>query len=263
MEPMLDLDDLTPDQLAARAESYGLSEVLLDALVSHPQMPIRGLLSLASRRPEGFARNPTVRLLLATDPDFFKRIPNDVQEVMIRQGLSVGRSTIDRLSRDRSASLHLRVAAASSCLIDVAMGQRFLRHALEVRQALAENPRLPAAIAFEMLKDRSTIIRAQFAERVDLEEACYLQLATDTETMVLWTLAGNTACPREVHRALSSHPVAAVQVRAHHSAQWPIGLIPEDLWLSQPWPDPVRNSSTDTPATPPLNAKVTVSKTHA
>ena len=237
---MFKLDDLKPRELASRALSRSLSQSDLDALVAHPQMPIDGLLALARRRPEGFARHPAIRLILATDPDFFQRIPSDVQQVMIRQGLSIGRSTIERLARNRSAPVHLRVAAASSHLIDEALARRFLRHALEVRRALAENPRLPPAIAHEMLRDRSTLIRAQLAEREDLEDACYLSLGTDSETLVLWTLAGNTACPREIHRSLSSHPVTAVQVRAHHSAQWPQEVIPTDTWLSQPWPDPSR-----------------------
>ena len=231
---MLNLDDLTPQELCMHANDYGYKESSRAALMAHPQIPIEALFTLSRHAPEDFARHPKIRLLLATDPDFFDRIPIDTRVVMIRKGLSVGRARIDGLARDRSEPMELRVAAAASTLLDADTARRFLRHAEAVRVALAERPLLPSFITRELVHDPSPFVRSKLAARIDLSDDIYRQLATSSEVLVLWTLASNTACPRDVHQALSTHPMAAVRARAQHSTRWPPGVIPMEQWLGHP-----------------------------
>ena len=217
-------DDLGPEELL-RALGTVVSQADRLRLLKHPRMPVDGLLELSSACPRTFSGLPVVRLLLATDPSFYDRIPESVRVYMLRHG-HLGVGTLERLSRFRSASVLLRQAAASSPLLTESLAWKFMKHAEHVRLSLSGNPVLTLPVLEALLDDGSVRVRTRLAGRRDLPETFYERLGQDEKVVVLWTLAGNRACARTVISELLSSPYPPIRVRAAGTMRIPPGVIP-------------------------------------
>ena len=148
-----------------------------------------------------------------------------VKVVMLRDGLAIGPGLVERFATDRSTSSLLRASAALSPHLTPVAAGKFLNHAVNIRQALATNPKLPRKIISKMLNDRDIVVRSKLAMRHDLKPEQYHHLAQDSAELVLWTLAANSAAPREIHRQFSQHDLPPIRVRAALSARNPNEVI--------------------------------------
>jgi hypothetical protein len=195
-------------------------------LISHPRMPLQGLLELSPHGPKLFVEHPVVRLVLATDSSFFDRIPESVQIYMLKRGAGIGPGTIQRVACCRSAPIEIRIAGASSPVITEELARQFIRHAASVRVALSANTAVPLSILDRLAGDRDVRVRTRLAARKDLTEELYERLAQDEKALVLWTLACNRACARHVLAEFMESPYPPIRVRAARSLRVPPGVIP-------------------------------------
>ncbi len=207
-------DDTSPEDLMRRLQEPTLTHKDCQMLLQHPRLPLRGLVQLGPIDPELFFAHPTVRLVMATDPGFLKRLDAELQVHLIRHSDLAGPETLRRLAGSRQDPTPRRMAAAESPVLPPDLALDYPGHSAKVRRSLASNPVLPRQVVEILAHDKDAQVRVVVALRRDLHDLALSELVQDPSPQVRWTVAGNPTCRGRHLEALLHDRIAAIRVRA-------------------------------------------------
>ena len=181
------------------------------ALACNPGVPLEGLLHLVRDHPLEVTQNPAFRLQQAMSGDFVWSLPVGVQCAIARCA-DVDEALIRQLATSRRRPVMVRTAAARNPACPPDLVAAYMRQAWRVRNGLAANPALPAALMGRLASDDKKEVRSSVGRRSDLSESLLQQLSVDPAPRVRATIARRVGLsPTMLLKMAASEQASAVQ----------------------------------------------------
>ncbi|HJN76227.1 MAG TPA: hypothetical protein QGF58_20025 [Myxococcota bacterium] len=200
----------SPERLAEIAGDPCLHPTIGRQLARNPSVPERELLRLGQEFPAELLQNPLWDLWMLADPGFLDRLP--LRTAMSLAGCdATPTAVIRRLAGARSRPVPVRARAACNPSTPPELLHDYMKHAREVRRALATNPRLDPRLHPRLARDSWSPVRGAIAARRDIDPALLVKLASDRSVEhVRAAVAGNPRTPARILLRLCNSTAGSV-----------------------------------------------------
>lgn len=174
-------------------------------IASNPNTPKELLLKLGYRYPLQMMKNPSFELFFLENPAFFKEIPYDTRQAILREVASAPRWLIEVMIKGYASQLAQRRETPAWALSYIARAESSI-----IRYNAASNPSLPEEAMWHLIEDPEDNIRREITRNPALPKELALFIAQQGEPKLRVHLADNPAA-KELWQLLAQDPFDAVR----------------------------------------------------